>query len=357
MHAIRRSAQLLLSIAAMLVLVTPAPAEAIRLTIVAGHPPVFLWVKHLKETFIPAVDQALAKTGTHRIVWNQAFGGTLAKVGGELDAIKEGLADIGYNPSLFNPSKLPMQNVSFIAPFNTDKPRLVTQVVEDLQKTIPEMGGAWERYNQIYLGGGIAIDSYHLWTTFEVRAIEDLKGRKICSPGAVVNWVKGTGAVGVAGDLTTYYNSIKTGVCDGVIIFATAAAPAKLVEVAPYITQVDFGTAYAGGITVNKDRWQRLPQEVRAALRAGVDAYAKAFYTAQDQSIQSSYDVMRAAGAKITKLSASERARWANLLPNVAKTWADVLEKDGLPGHRVLAGFMDGLRARGEHPPRNWDKE
>ena len=60
-----------------------------------------------------------------------------------------------------------------------------------------------------------------------------------------------TGAVGVSGNLTTYYNEIKTGVYDGVIVFASAALPGKLYEVAPYITKIGFGAQYAGGIAAN----------------------------------------------------------------------------------------------------------
>ncbi len=42
-----------------------------------------------------------------------------------------------------------------------------------------------------------------------------------------MNWLSGTGAVGVSGNLTTYYNEIQAGVYDGVIVFALAAAPAS----------------------------------------------------------------------------------------------------------------------------------
>jgi TRAP-type C4-dicarboxylate transport system substrate-binding protein len=345
-------------VAAPLLLPGKARAQtALKLTMVAGHPEIFLWVKHLKQTFAAAVDAELAKGGKFKIDWTHAYGGTLAKVGGELEAIQDGLADLGYNPSLFNPAKLPMQNVSFVAPFTSDKPRLVTEVVEQLQRDIAPMGAAWDRFNQTYLGGGITIDSYHLFTTFPVRTLADLNGRKIGAPGPVVGWLRGTGLVGVAGDLTTYYNSIKTGVYDGVVLFATAAAPAKIVEVAPHVTRVNFGSAYAGGLTANKDRWAKLPPEVQAAIRSAAPAYHAAFYREQDAVVDAAWAAMRAAGAQVVDLSAEDRAKWAAGLPATPKLWADNLEKQKLPGHRILAGYMDGMRARGERPPRAWDKE
>lgn len=325
-----------------------------KMTIVAGHPAIFLWVKHLKESFITTIDAELAKTGQHRIDWNEAFGGSLAKIGGEIDAVSTGIADIGYNPSLFNPAKLPMQNVSFNAPFASSNPRVVTEVVEALQTSVPEMGRAWQRYNQTYLGGGISIDSYQLLTKFPVRTVDDLKGRKIGAPGSVVSWLNGTGAVAVAGDLTTYYNAISTGVYEGVVIFATAAAPARLAEVAPFVTRVDLGSAYAGGLTVNTRRWGRLPKPVQDAIGVGVGAYAKGFYAEQEARIAGAYNALKTQNGTITELPIAERQKWAAGMSNVAGLWAETLDKAGLPGRQILTGYMDGLRQRGETPLRNW---
>ncbi|MBI4966710.1 MAG: C4-dicarboxylate TRAP transporter substrate-binding protein [Rhodospirillales bacterium] len=351
----------LFAAAALIAGLALAPAtqaqEAIKLTLVSGHPPAFLWVKHLQETFAPAVEKELAKTGKYKIEWNHAYGGTLAKVGGELETIEEGLADMGTSWSLFSAAKMPLQNVSYMAPFNSDQPKLIVAIIEDLQKKIPAMGAQWDKYNQVYLGGGVAIDPYHLFTNFPINKIEDMNGHKIGAPGPSANWLKGTGAVGVAGDLTTYYNSIKTNVFDGAIVFATAAVPAKLVEVAPHVTKINFGSPYAGGLTFNKTRWAKMPPEVQAAIRTGVAAYEEWYYVSLDQRVAGGYEAMEKAGAKIVAFPEDQRQKWAKQMPNVAKEWAEAQEAKGLPGKAVLAGFMEGLRARGLKPLRDWDKE
>ena len=94
----------------------PLVADDISVTIVAGHPPVFRWVKHASQTFIPAVDAALEGSG-HSITWSEQYGGSLAKVGDELEAVEEGLAEIGLVSSLFDPAKLSVQNVTYFTPF------------------------------------------------------------------------------------------------------------------------------------------------------------------------------------------------------------------------------------------------
>ena len=49
-------------------------------------------------------------------------------------------------------------------------------------------------------------------TDFPVESLADLRGRKIAAPGPAINWLSGTGAVGVSGNLTSYYNELQTGV-------------------------------------------------------------------------------------------------------------------------------------------------
>ena len=79
------------------------------------------------------------------------------------------------------------------------------------------------------------------------------------APGPSANWIRGTGAVAVAGNLNTYYEDIKSGVSNGVITFATGAWGAKVHEVAPYITKVNFGSQFAGG----RPECQRLTEASR----------------------------------------------------------------------------------------------
>ena len=145
------------ALAALLASVSMAQAETITVTLVNGHPPVFRWVKHLQESFVPAVNKALEGTDT-KIEWKQQYGGSLAKVGEELEAVQEGIADIALVPTIFEPSKMPLQNVTYYTPFVSTDPSLVTQAVEEVQKKVPAMMKAWDDNDVVYLGGGFGLD-------------------------------------------------------------------------------------------------------------------------------------------------------------------------------------------------------
>jgi TRAP-type C4-dicarboxylate transport system substrate-binding protein len=331
-------------------------AETINVTIAAGHPPVFRWVKHLSKTFIPTVNKALEGSG-HEIKWSEQYGGSLAKVGGVLEATEEGLAEIGLVSSLFEPAKLSLQTVTYFTPFTNRDSTAVSNLIDGLHKTTPELRATWEANGLEYLGGAIGIDDYLIMTNFPVNSLADLKGHKIGAPGPAVNWLKGTGAVGVSGNLTTYYNELKTGVYDGVIVFASAALPGKLYEVAPYITKVGFGAQYAGGIAANKDWFDAQPKVVRDALRKGAEVDSVAYHKDLDASVEKFLGIMKAKGATITQVDDAMRKEWVMGMDNVAKGWAAKLDSQGQPGTKVLKTYMDAMRASGAVPLRDWDKE
>jgi TRAP-type C4-dicarboxylate transport system substrate-binding protein len=331
--------------------------EVVKLTAIAGHPPVFLWVKLFDEMFITEVDKRLAASGAKvKIEWTKAYGGTLAKLGTELEAIRDGIADIGFVSSVFQAPQLPLQNVTYVAPFGSGDIATVTSVVEKLQDTIPAMGEAWTRNKQVFLGSA-ALDDYHLFTTFPVKSIDDLKGRKIMAPGPSANWVNGTGAVAVASTLPEYYNNMKTGVAEGVLTFVTGAVPIKLWEVAGHLTRTSFGAQYGGGLTIAQAKLGRLPAEAQKIFRDVGKDYSVAFAKAQAERVDAGLKTMQDAGLKVADLAPAERERWAKAIPNTAKKWAEDLEAKKLPGKAVLKGYMDGLKAAGVKVPRDWSAE
>ncbi|MEP1208480.1 MAG: C4-dicarboxylate TRAP transporter substrate-binding protein [Rhizobiaceae bacterium] len=336
---------------------TPAAqADDISATIVAGHPPVFRWVKHASKTFIPAVKKALEGSG-HTITWSEQYGGSLAKVGDELEAVEEGLAEIGLVSSLFDPSKLSVQNVTYFTPFVSSDSTAVSKLLDELHVTNPDLRKSWEDNGLEYLGGAIGIDDYLLMTKFPITSIADLEGKKIGAPGPAVNWLKGTGAVGVSGNLTTYYNEIKTGVYDGVIVFASAALPGKLYEVAPHITRVGFGAQYAGGFAANKDWYDSQPEAVQKALKTAAEIDRVAYHKDLDESVTKFLAIMKSKGATVTDVDQAFRVKWASGMDNVAKVWAAKLDSEGKPGTAVLKTYLDTMRAAGAKPVRDWDKE
>ncbi|MTJ05617.1 MAG: C4-dicarboxylate ABC transporter permease [Sediminimonas qiaohouensis] len=334
----------------------PAMADDYSITIAAGHPPVFRWVKQFPEAFIPTLTSKLEALG-HTLSVSEQYGGSIAGVGEELETVEAGLAEVGTCSSLFDPAKLAVQNVTYYTPLVSDDVRLVTQVIHDLHMTDPRMTQAYTDNNVVYLGSPTALDDYLLMTTFPVDSVDDLEGRKIAAPGPAINWLSGTGAVGVQGNLTTYYNELQTGVYDGVVVFASAAFPGKLYEVAPHVTQVGLGAQFAGSVCANLDWWESLPEDVQSAFRAAADAAESWYLGDLEGFVAMAMDKMREGGATITTANDEMRQAWADGMDNSAATWAADLDAQGKHGTAILSLYMERMRAAGATPLRNWDQE
>jgi TRAP-type C4-dicarboxylate transport system substrate-binding protein len=347
---------LLVSSALLTTSLTGARADTFDVSIATGHSLNFAWVKQLHETFIPATNKALEGSG-HTITWTENFGGTVSAVGREIDTVGEGLAEIGLGLIIFRAQAQPEQSVGFNAPFSTTEAVKVGETMKRLQQTVPALTQSWNGSGVEYLGGEFTYDNYQLFTTFPVEKLEDLKGRKIAAAGSAGNWFKGTGAIVVAADLTSYYGSLKDKVVDGVVTFGIAAPAAKLHEVATYMVKVNFGPQYAGGIIANRKWFQDLPEPVRQALKKGADSFSAAYFTELATRTDAAYKTMGDKGLKIVDFPEAEREKWVRAMPNIGKDWAANLDGKGLPGTNLLSTYMKGLRDVGQKPLRNWDME
>ena len=100
-----------------------------------------------------------------------------------------------------------------------------------------------------------------------------------------------------------------------------------------------------------------MPSEVQQALKTNAIGYRDQMSTQALARGKGALDKFVAAGGKVRVLSAEERQAWAKSMPNVAKEWAESLEAKGIPGKKILAAYMDKMRAANQQIMRHWDKE
>lgn len=344
--------------AALAAVCLPAMSQTtINLTAIDGYPPRALWIKEFVNFYIPEVDKRLAKDNKYKIRWNQAWGGQIVKPRGVLEGLQKGLGDIGIVTTAIYGDKMKVMAVAYATPFTSSDPVLVARTIDELAEKFPAIKKVFASYNQVFLSAQVVLDSYQMFTKDEAKAVNQFKGMKIASAGFNLRYLPPTGAVGVAGSLNNYYNMIQTGVVDGCMLWPEAAATFKLAEVAPYMMQANIGSMNSKVVTVNADTWKRLPPDVQKALKEVAVAYrdrlAKLSVNLGDKSIAT----YKKAGGHVYVLPKAERTAWARSLPNVAKEWAESLDKEGLDGSAMLAYYMDKMRAANQPLERQWDKE
>ncbi|MBX9872407.1 MAG: TRAP transporter substrate-binding protein DctP [Burkholderiaceae bacterium] len=248
-----------------------------------------------------------------------------------------------------------------VTPFTTDDVRVILDVANEMNENVPALKREWDRNNMVFLGA-TGVDTYHLFTKAPVNAYADLKGRKISAPGSIGLWLKGSGAVPVDGSLTSYYTDIQSGVSDGTVSISTGILPNKIYEVAPYITKVNIGALYIGGMAMNKDSYAKLPPEVQKIVKDVGKEYSRALGETLMQRYEGALKTMAEVGAKqavpvkISELSAAERTTWVKTMPNLAADWVKANAAKG-PAKDIVSTYMNELRKRGVKPVRDWDKE
>ena len=338
------------------VLAGPALAtETIRAGVIDGYPARALWVQEFTNFFIPEVDKRLAETGNYQMDWQENYGGTIVKPRGVLEGIKLGLGDIGIVTTIFHNSKLPSQAIAAATPFVAADARAVAMAVDEIAKEFPAMQAEFEEQNQVYLATGVVLDTYQVFSREPVSSVADLEGDKVAGAGMNLRYLEGIeGAAGVRGGLTDFYNMVQTGLVDHALLWPEAAATFKISEVAPYMLRADLGAVNSKTITVNKDYWDGLPDEVKEALQEVAVLYRDHVAGIAMDRAQESRDAYVAAGGTITELSAEQRKAWADAMPNIAQEWAKGLDDAGQPGTEMLKAYMAKLKDAGFEPMRDW---
>ena len=92
----------------------------------------------------------------------------------------------------------------------------------------PAMGKQAQRFNQSVLALAGTAENYAIWTRKKISRVEDLKGMKIGAVGTNAAWVSSVGGVPVIlKGLATVYNSLKTGVYEGSVLWQQVMAAFK----------------------------------------------------------------------------------------------------------------------------------
>jgi TRAP-type C4-dicarboxylate transport system substrate-binding protein len=329
--------------------------ETIKLTVGSSHPPQIPWVLAMKNTVVAKSNKALEDKGSkYRIDWNEAYGGVLYNFENTLEGVQDGLADFGWIGTLWEPAKLPLHNIMFATPFATDDPAVAVKVMDELSTKHPAFKAEWDKHNVVFFST-TSSDSYQFFTKFPLKTAADLKGKKILAAGSVGAWAEGLGATHVNSGIPAFYNALQTGVGDGVLLILTGGLPIKLPEVAPHVTMADMGTVAFGAFGANKKKWESLPQEVRDVLLPLAQGYAAENIRIVTERYKAGVEALKKDN-KLSTLPAEERRKWAEAMPDLAKTWIAANEKTGVPARQIMKDYMAAMRAAGAKPLRDWDK-
>lgn len=333
-----------------------AMAEEINLRIGSGHSPSVVYAGLMIDYFQTELKRRVEERTDHTISFVEGYSGSIVKVTEVLDGVQDGIIDIGGFCFCFEPSNLPLHAFQVMLPFGTMNPELSLKIAQEVYAEVPYLTDVFEdKFNQILLAR-IADGGYNLGTSFAWENLSDLKDQKLAGAGLNLNWLEFAGVSPVQGSLADAYTGMTTHIYEGWIMFPSAWVSLKLYEPGPFYTLIGFGSMTWHGLTINKDTWDELPDDVKPILLE-----VAADYEQQTGEVNlSEYDrlVEELRGLiTVTEIAPEVRKEWAESLAEWPQEMANELNAQGLPATQVLNLALERAEANGYTWPMRYTVE
>jgi TRAP-type mannitol/chloroaromatic compound transport system substrate-binding protein len=175
-----------------------------------------------------------------------------------------------------------------------------------------------------------------------IQKIEDFKGYKIRSTGAIADMLKDLGAAPTLIQGSELYLSLQTGVVDGAHWGAAQGAlTMKLCEVAKYYIQPNLAMAGTDVIIINKDAFNALPKDLQIvldlALKERVWQRSHEYIMGEMEALET---MKKKYGVKVVTLPPEDQKK---MMKVAIKEWDKVAAKDERAG-KAVAMLKDFLR-------------
>lgn len=338
-----------LSLILALFISNPVSAKTFRLVIGGGWP-----LPPTAPNFAKMVIKEVEARTQHKIRLVEAHGGSVAKPGEGLEAVRDGLLNVGAVAWPFNPNEMFLHNWGYALPFSSSDPVLAYQVGVQTLDQVPYLKSVFEeKYNQKLLACATS-GAYHMLTTFPVKSIDDLRNRKIAGAGPNLSWLKDIGAVPVQGSAMEAYTSLQTGVFDGTIVSTNVATMTRMYEIAKYWSFWDMGDFLAVSYNINLNYWNSLPGELQDIFLEVGKKYGAENAKWLRKETERQIALMKESGVVFYQIPFREKARWANAMQNYAERFIGMAESKGLPGEELVKTYISNLEKEGYRFPRRW---
>ncbi|NKB52852.1 MAG: hypothetical protein GKR97_11605 [Rhizobiaceae bacterium] len=328
--------------------VSTASADSFTLRAGAGHPSgPAVYVTDLEKYFVPEVKRRVAAETDHTIEFVEGYGGSIAGVAETLEAVQNGILDIGAYCFCFEPAKLFLHNFPYYAPFGPQDSAQQMQATRAVYDKTAWLTDTFEKEYKQKLLGLHGWDNYHLGTTDPWDTVDDLKGVKVGGAGPNLPWLEFAGAVPVQSTLPDGYLSLQTGVYHGWLMFPSAYLGFKFYEPAPHYTQIGFGAMGVNGLTMNLRSFNRLPPEIQKILVEVGRGYEEQAGKSLNARQKAGLEGLAKVGAKMKVLPEEARAGWAKSLAGFPSRQAKDADGRGMPGTEVMKNYLEAVNATG----------
>jgi TRAP-type C4-dicarboxylate transport system substrate-binding protein len=314
-------------------------ADNITLKIGSGHPVNgFAYVMAADEHFTAEVTRRAAEKG-HTVRFVKAFGGSVAKVDAIVEAVQRGTFDIGLAVPPFEPSRMPLLNFAFNAPFVSSDPLLTQKVANRMLREVPALQESMKPYD-IHVLNLTVQEPYGVISTFDWNRVDQIKGRKFGVAASNGPLYAAAGVAPVIVPAPEAYLALKTGMIDGQVFFASGMEAFRLYEVAKYFVLTGQGSYVGGAMLMNEGARKRLPADLVAIIDTvaleTADKAADISKKRADEAVQK----IKAQGVKFIELDDAQKRIWMESIHGLVAQAVTDANRRGLKGGEVYAAYI-----------------
>jgi TRAP-type C4-dicarboxylate transport system substrate-binding protein len=327
--------------------VTAVRADTFTLRVASGHPPAQHYVDLFARYLAPQLKARVAARTAHKMNVLELYSGSAIKLPETISALEKGIVDIAGGCYCFHPSEFPLHAFQIWMPFGTESPVKSLNIARDVYGVTPELADVFEQKHNQKLLSLLTLDPYEIDSRRKIETMADLQGLKVGGAGPNLPWVSGAGAIPVQTTATIAYNSLQTGVYDGLIGYVSLTQALKLHEMAKYHTKVGFGAMTWLYVHMSMNAWDKLPPDVQKI----VAEVGRDFELVLAQETQERYHdriaQIASEGAEIITLSPETRKQWAESLKDWPNEKAKEVDKLGWPGTAVAKRNLEAAERHG----------
>ena len=172
----------------------------------------------------------------------------------------------------------------------------------------------------------------------KINSLDDLKNLRIRATGATVEPIKALGAIPVAMPNNDTYEALSKGVVDGNIGPPEMLKGWKQADVTDFITILPPVYNSLQAMVMNLDKYNSLPDDVRAAFDKVNEAYSqKAGMIWDEEQKANGIDYGLSQGMKLERLPDQDYVKGMELMQPLIDAYIARMEKKGLPGKELIA--------------------
>jgi TRAP-type C4-dicarboxylate transport system substrate-binding protein len=268
------------------------------------------------------------------------FSDSLTPTPEKFNSTVSGIADISEGLVFVNPGRFPMSEMLLLPELNLETAENAGKAWWHLYKTMPAMQKEYKGVKMLFLH---ASPKMMVATRKKpVHSIEDLKGLKIWTTGAIpVKTAKALGFTPVMLAPGEVYLALDKGVIDGCFADFEILTSRRFYEVSKYIITNLYMNHTPFYVIINQGVWDGLPGDVKKAFEKYTGDWAVEFYgQVRDREELECKKIAAEKGMELIELPAAEVEKAKKMVEPVKEAVVAELEDKGLPGKEALKALQ-----------------